>query len=128
MSLLVDTHVLLWLITGDARLSQSARAGFLDPINELFLSAASYWEICIKVGIGKLTLMSDWPAVIDRELTVNGIEWLPITKEHCQTIVTLPFHHRDPFDRIIVAQAICEGLSLLSDDPVLRQYDAPVVW
>ncbi|MBC7819735.1 MAG: type II toxin-antitoxin system VapC family toxin, partial [Planctomycetaceae bacterium] len=67
MRLLVDTHALLWLITGDARLSQTARAMFLEPVNELFLSAASYWEICIKVSIGKLTLMSDWPDVIDRE-------------------------------------------------------------
>lgn len=128
MRLLVDTHALLWLITGDARLSPTARALFLDPVNELFLSAASYWKICIKVSIGKLTLMSDWPEVIDRELVANGIEWLSVAKEHCQAVVTLPFHHRDPFDRILVAQAICESLSLLSDDPLLREYDAPVVW
>ena len=128
MRLLVDTHALLWLITDDTRLSATARTMFLDPVNELFLSAASYWEICIKVSIGKLTLMSDWPDVIDRELAANGIEWLPVAKEHCQLVMTLPFHHRDPFDRIIVAQAICESLSILSNDPLLREYDAPVVW
>ncbi len=128
MRWLVDTHALLWLITGDARLSSNARAVFLDPVNELFLSAASYWEICIKVSIGKLTLMSDCPDVIDRELTANGIEWLPVAKEHCQAVVSLPFHHRDPFDRIIIAQALCENLSLLSDDPLLRKYDSTVVW
>jgi len=119
---------LLWLITGDNRLSSVARASFLDPSNELFFSAASYWEICIKVGIGKLTLTSDWSEVIDRELAVNTIEWLPIAKTHCLAVMALPLHHRDPFDRIIVAQAICEGLSFLSDDPLLREYDAPVVW
>lgn len=128
MRLLVDSHALLWLITGDHRLSPTGRASFLDPANELFFSAASYWEICIKVSIGKLTLSSDWSEVIDRELAVNSIQWLPIAKEHCQAVIALPLHHRDPFDRIIVAQAICEGLSLLSDDPLLRQYDAPVVW
>lgn len=127
MRLLLDTHTFLWFIyrrpTGE-RFFQLC----LDPANALYLSAASYWEISIKAGLGKLDLTADWPEVFDRELDVNAIHWLPIEKAHCLELLTLPRHHRDPFDRLLIAQARSEGLSLLSADPNFGRYDVPVVW
>ena len=83
MKLLVDTQALLWLTQGDERLSAKAEAAALDTQNALYLSAASYWEICIKHTLGKLGLQPDWPSRLDQELVVNQITWLPIEKEHC---------------------------------------------
>ncbi len=80
------------------------------------------------MSIGKLKLASDWPTIIDRELDFNGITWLPVTKMHCQAVASLPFHHRDPFDRMLVAQAQTEQLTLLSDDPLLSAYEVLVDW
>lgn len=127
MRLLLDTHALLWLLD-DRGLSATAKALFLDPENEVFFSAASYWEICIKVSIDKLKIGDDWVNQIDREMTLNGIEWLPVEISHCLELLTLPRHHRDPFDRLLIAQARREGLSLLSADPNFGRYDVSVVW
>ena len=127
MRLLLDTHTFLWFIyrppTGERFFELC-----LDPVNDLYLSAASYWEISIKAGLGKLDLTADWPEVFDRELDANIIHWLPIEKSHCLELLTLPHHHRDPFDRLLIAQARSEGLSLLSADPNFGRYDVPVVW
>ena len=127
MRLLLDTHALLWLLD-DRGLSATAQAVFLDPENEVFFSAASYWEICIKISIDKLNIGDDWVNQIDREMTLNGIKWLPVEISHCLELLTLPHHHRDPFDRLLIAQARSEGLSLLSADPNFGRYDVPVVW
>lgn len=127
MRLLLDTHTFLWFIhkksTGE-RFYQLC----LDPDNDLYLSAASYWEICIKAGLGKLELTMDWPEVFERELAVNGIEWLPIEKTHCLEVLKLPHHHKDPFDRLLIAQARAEGLTLLSADPNFGRYDVAAMW
>lgn len=132
MRLLLDTHVFLWSITS-RRLSAAADAAFLNPDNTLYLSAASYWEICIKLSLGKLTLPEDWQAIAEMAMTVNAIHWLPIEKAHCLELLKLPqpalvAGHRDPFDRLLIAQARAEGLTLLSADPNFGGYDVAVVW
>ncbi len=127
MKLLLDTHVFLWSLFGEG-LSQTARDLFLDTNNTLFLSAASYWEICIKVSIGRLKLADNWIQAFDEEMRVNTIQWLPIAKEHSQRVLTLPMMHRDPFDRMLVAQAQYEKMTLLTVDANIRAYDVPTMW
>ncbi len=127
MKLLLDTHVFLWSITSK-RMSAAADAAFLDSRNALYLSAASYWEICIKLSIGKLALPDDWQATADLAMSINGIRWLPIEKSHCLELLSLPHHHRDPFDRLLAAQARAEGLTLLSADANFGRYDVAVIW
>ena len=127
MKLLLDTHVLLWTAVQQS-LSPLATKAFLDLDNELYLSAASYWELCIKQSIGKLTLMPAWITVLDEVMQVNHIQWLPLTKEHCQMLVTLPLLHGDPFDRIMIAQSLCEGLTLMTADANIRKYTVATLW
>ena len=114
MSCLLDTHAILWMVAGDDRLSQTCTEIILDHRNELYFSMASYWEICIKVSIDKLALSDDWPEVFDREKAHNGIQWLPIGKEHVQGLLDLPWYHMDPFDRLLIAQAVHEELIILT--------------
>lgn len=127
MRLLLDTHAFLRLISNQ-KLSQLAEDTFLDPENQLFLSVASYWEICIKISIGKLSLAENWVQVFEREMQVNVIRWLPIEKAHCQVIIGLPWMHRDPFDRLLIAQARCEGMTILTADANIQQYDVATIW
>jgi PIN domain nuclease of toxin-antitoxin system len=127
MKLLLDTHAFLWFMKGE-NLSQKAQDAFLDIDNDLYLSAASYWEICIKHSLGKLDLDKNWNEVFDREMLLNGIKWLPIEKEHSQSIIELPMIHRDPFDRLLIAQAYAEGMTLLTADSNIKQYDIPTIW
>ena len=101
---------------------------FLDPTNELYLSALSYWEICLKQSLGKLSLHEDWEKIIDRELTINEIQWLAIEKSHCQNLADLPWLHRDPFDRLLVAQARCEGMAILTADKIIKKYAIRTIW
>lgn len=128
MKLLIDTHALLWLIADDKRLSDRARACFLDPDNDLYFSIASLWEICIKLSLDKLELEEDWYASLRRELRVNRVRWLAIRPEHCLQLIDLPFHHRDPFDRLLLAQAKVESMHLLSADSHLSAYDVRLIW
>jgi PIN domain nuclease of toxin-antitoxin system len=127
VKLLLDTQVFLWVINNQ-RLSQRARAAFLDTSNQLFLSAASYWEICIKQSIGKLGLAEDWQQSFEREMRANDIRWLPIEKAHCQAIIALPWIHRDPFDRLLIGQALHEGMTILTADEQIQQYDVTTIW
>lgn len=127
MKYLLDTHTFLWLI-GDERLSETVRQIFLDPNSQLYLSAASYWEICIKVGLGKLAVTPDWMDRFDQELTINDIRWLPLEKAHAQQVVYLPLLHRDPFDRILIAQALVEKMIILTIDEKIQQYTVPTQW
>jgi PIN domain nuclease of toxin-antitoxin system len=127
MDILLDTQILLWAINGDKRLTQKNSKIFLDPENNLHFSIAGYWEIAIKVSIGKLKLSEQWPKIIQREMQRNFIKLLPITMEHCNCIAELPFHHRDPFDRILVAQAQIEEMTLLSTDNQLKKYAIKVI-
>ncbi len=127
MKLLLDTHAFLRLI-GNQKLSQRASDAFLDPGNQLFLSAASYWEICIKRSIGKLVLAEDWQQSVKREMQINDIRWLAIERSHCQAIIELPWIHRDPFDRLLIAQAREEGMALLTADEYVSQYGVATIW
>ena len=128
MKVLLDTHAFLWLISGDDRLSETAQKTFLDPGNILFFSAASLWEICIKMSLGKLSLKSGWLKTIQDEMKVNAIQWLSIEMPHCVELTSLPFHHRDPFDRMLVAQAMVDGMKLLSCDNRLSSYEIKRIW
>jgi PIN domain nuclease of toxin-antitoxin system len=128
MRALLDTHALLWMADGSERLSERAGNALLDEKNELVLSLASWWEIAIKIGLGKLELRSNWAADLKREMQRNGIGWLPLLPEHCERLPDLPLHHRDPFDRLLIAQALCENLTVVTSDPHFSAYDITVIW
>ena len=128
MKLLVDTHVLLWILQDDPSLSPVARNAYGDPANMLYFSVASYWELCIKLSLGKLRLADGWSSSIERELAENEVRWLPIQPRHVEAIVDLPWLHRDPFDRLLVAQCRTEGLALISADAQIAHYDVEVIW
>jgi PIN domain nuclease of toxin-antitoxin system len=128
MKVLLDTHAFLWLITNDDRLSENARQTFLNTENNLFFSAASLWEICIKKSLGKISLKDGWFQTIQEEMEINAIQWLPIEMAHCAEVTELPFHHQDPFDRMLIAQAIVEDIKLLSRDSRLSDYGIDLIW
>lgn len=124
MRLLLDTHAVLWS-TGDTdRIPSGVRALIEDRRNDVFVSLVSIWEIRIKTAAGKLALDIDLLRTI--EDTELGI--LPITLEHVERTATLPFHHKDPFDRMLIAQARVEGMTLVTADRMIRHYDVPVLW
>ena len=127
MKLLLDTHVFLWAITKDSRLTTEKAAAFIDEGNELFLSIASVWEMLIKVGIGKLPLPKPSAAYITKQLDKNRINTLPIRAAHLAQLEKLPPLHKDPFDRMIVAQAQAEGYPVLSSDRGIYQYDVEII-
>lgn len=125
MKLLLDTHVLLWAAADAPQLSPQARALINDADNELFFSAASLWEIAIKKGLGRSDFQVD-ARVLRRSLLDNGFSELPIASEHAVGIDGLPGIHKDPFDRILVAQATVEGITLLTCDSFVAQYPGPI--
>ena len=125
MKLLLDTHLLLWAAGQPERLSNVVRALLDDPRSELLFSAASLWEISIKRGLGRDDFQVD-PRLLRRGLLDNGWRELPITGEHAVSLDGLPPIHKDPFDRILVAQALVEGITLLTTDPWVAQYPGPV--
>ena len=125
---LIDTHTLLWFITEDEELSDRARRLILDSSSEIFLSVASLWEIAIKVNIGKLALDKPFNQLFPDELDSHGIEILNITINSLIQLTTLPFHHRDPFDRLIIAQALDEGISVISVDSAFDPYGVSREW
>jgi PIN domain nuclease of toxin-antitoxin system len=128
MQLLLDTHTFLWFISGDAQLSDKARVLISDPENEVALSVASLWEIVIKIGLGKLTLAGSFEDVIPRHIESNEIEILGIALSHLEELSRLAQHHRDPFDRLIIAQAIAEEMTLVGKDGAFEDYPVRVVW
>lgn len=125
MKLLLDTHLVLWAAGDPSRLSAVARALIEGPDNELFFSAVSLWEISIKRGLGRSDFQVD-PRVLRRGLLDNGYNELPVTSEHAVAIEGLPPIHKDPFDRMLVAQATVEGITLLTADSFVSQYPGPV--
>ncbi len=127
MKLLLDTHIFLWWITDAPELSENARKLIRERRNRLFWSAASSWEIAIKYASGKLPLPEQPNKFISKELAKNRISSLPISDAHAFEAGNLPLHHKDPFDRMLVAQARLEGLGLISDDPLLIQYDVKII-
>ena len=128
MKILLDTHAFLWALSGSNRLSKKAKEAYLDNENKLFFSAVSYWEIGIKISIGKLELENNWKEIIDKEINNNGIKWLDLKKEHVQGIINLEFHHRDPFDRLLIAQAKYEEMSIMTIDKQIEKYDITTIW
>jgi PIN domain nuclease of toxin-antitoxin system len=125
MKLLLDSHLLLWAAGAPERLSAAAKALFEDPANELLFSAATLWEVAIKQGLGRVDFHVD-PRVLRRGLFDNGYAELPVTSAHAVAIDTLPPIHRDPFDRILIAQAQVEGITLVTSDATVAQYPAPI--
>ncbi len=125
MKLLLDTHLLLWAAAEPGRLSASARKLMKDVKNELMFSAASFWEIASKRGLGRNDFQCD-PRLLRRGLLDNGYSELPIGADHALAIEGLPPIHKDPFDRLLIAQAIVEGITLLTSDPLVAKYAGPV--
>jgi PIN domain nuclease of toxin-antitoxin system len=128
MRLLLDSHSFLWFAEADPRLSLTARALIEDSGNEVFLSLGSIWEIAIKISQGKLVLDQPVMTLVQQEVSLDRIALLPITLDHLEVISALPFHHRDPFDRLLVAQAQVEALAIVSVDAVLDAYGITRLW
>ncbi len=128
MRLLLDTVAFIWLVEGNARLSDSAQALIADPANEVYLSAASAWEIAIKYAIGRLFLRVPPEEYLPRQRRLHRVESLPVTETAALQVHKLPAHHDDPFDRIIVAQAIMEGLTIVTPDRQINRYPVRVEW
>ncbi len=121
MQYLIDTHVFLWFVSQAKELSLTAKTLIEDGRNEIFISIASLWEISIKTALGKLTINGKYETVID-DVNDNSIQILPINFAHTVEHNRLPFHHRDPFDRIIVSQAIVENMNFISADAIFDDY------
>jgi PIN domain nuclease of toxin-antitoxin system len=128
MNYLIDTHVLLWWITADKRLSSRATAAIGNRRSTIFWSAASSWEISIKHALGRLEFDVPPEVLIPTELNLNRIETLAIQNEHAFLAGRLPLHHKDPFDRMLIAQAQIESLVLMSDDSTFKLYDIDLYW
>lgn len=128
MNLLLDTHTFLWWITDDQQMSARALKFIANNQNRLYWSAASSWEVAIKYALGKLPLPDAPEVFLSTELGKNRIESLPIIDMHAYRAGQLPRHHRDPFDRMLVAQAQVENLKLISDDPQISLYNVEVYW
>ena len=123
MRLLLDTHVFLWFITADPRLPEAFKNAILDTENEVFLSAASFWEIVVKNQLGKLPLPESPGTYVPKERELHQILSLPILESHIAQLASLPLIHRDPFDRILICQAIANELTIATVDPIVKKYE-----
>ena len=122
MRLLLDSHAFLWFILGDQRLSDRAQSAIAAADADVLISPATLWEMAIKVRLGKYTLPGPFGPFMDTQLTSNRIRLLPIEVRHTALLASMPFHHRDPFDRLIVAQALAESIGVVSVDAMLDAY------
>lgn len=127
MKLLIDTHILIWWETEPLRLPPTIVKELNDPSNEIFISVVSFWEIIIKIPTGKIQFDRNLRELA-KEQMVNGLALLAVTFDHIEAIQNLPMIHKDPFDRLLIAQAIAEGATLVSADGVFHQYPVPVLW
>jgi PIN domain nuclease of toxin-antitoxin system len=127
MKLLIDTHTFLWFINQSEQLSVNAK-NLLESDIDIWLSVASLWEIAIKVSIGKLVLPDTYENFIPRQIGENEIEVLPISIVHLNIVSSLPLHHKDPFDRLIIAQALTEQISVISADDKFDKYSVSRIW
>ncbi len=123
MRLLLDSHVVLWSLQSPERLPADVVAMITDPVNSVDVSVASLWELAIKQSIGKLTVDGD----LREHLSLQSFSELPVLGEHAIAVRELPIHHRDPFDRLLIAQARCEGLTIVTSDRVFAAYDVPIL-
>jgi PIN domain nuclease of toxin-antitoxin system len=124
LKLILDTHAALWWLSGDERFGAAAEESLADATNQVLLSAAVVWEVAIKRSLGKLQAPDGFAATF----LAGGAQPLPVSLEHAGEMERLPWHHRDPFDRLLIAQAIVERAALVSGDAAVRAYDARVVW
>ena len=128
MRLLLDTHVFLWAIAEQSRLSDRVRGWLEDADNEAWVSMASIWEIAIKAGLGQLDLPTDLGRFLATQLADSSFKVLPIGFEHAVAVRDLPLYHRDPFDRLLIAQSRIERLALISRDARIKAYEIEVLW
>ena len=128
MRLLLDTHTFLWFIDGDAAISPYTRQLIEDRTNERLLSIASLWEMAIKVSLRRLTLSLSFTDLVAEHVHGNAIELLEIRPNHLDVLTTLPFHHKDPFDRVIIAQGQAENIPIVSRDPAFDDYASRRLW
>ena len=128
MKLLLDTHTLLWWRDNPAELSAVSLTALRDSSNTLFLSMVSLWELQIKVGLNKLSVSVSISEMVRQEVEVNGMQLLPIALDHIYALSSLPHHHRDPFDRLLIAQAQVEGATLVTKDHLIALYSIPTLW
>jgi PIN domain nuclease of toxin-antitoxin system len=124
LKLLLDTHAALWFLSDDQRLGENARRDLTDETNVVLLSAAVVWEVAIKRSLGKLVVAEEYLSL----LLGAGVQALAVSVDHAAAVEALPWHHRDPFDRMLVAQAAIEGAALVSRDEALRPYGVTLVW
>ncbi len=123
MNLLLDTHIILWWLNDDEKLSEKYREVIGQQANLCHISAVSIWEICIKSALGKLTIPSDYL----NELKGQGFLELPVSWTHCEKLLTLPSIHSDPFDRLLICQALCENFNMITVDENIKRYDVPLL-
>jgi len=128
MNILLDTHAFLWFIDDNPRLSEPARVLIEADDSQPFISMASLWEIAVKISLGKLQLEQPYHVFIPQQLALNGVGILNISLDHTAAIASLPFQHRDPFDRLIVVQSKIEKMPLVSADPAFDAYEVQRVW
>jgi PIN domain nuclease of toxin-antitoxin system len=128
MRLLLDIHTFLWFLNDDAQLSAQARGLIEDGANEVFLSVASLWEMAIKISLGKLQLSQSFDPFIAEQLTLNAINLLDIAIAHTAALIPLPFHHRDPFARLLIAQALTENMPIVGADRAFDTYGVTRLW
>ena len=126
MKVLIDTHVLLWGLQDEAKLSERVRS--LLPVADVWISVASLWEILAKVQVGRLVLPAPVGDYLAAKLTANGVSVLPLTFDHVRRLEELPLHHRDPFDRILIAQSLNESMPLVSADQQFKRYEVELIW
>ena len=128
MKLLLDTHTLLWFVENDLKLTAAAVNLLVDPGNDLLLSPVSYGELAIKISIGKYRLSDPLGDYIEEAIRLYGLAILPITVAHAEAVVSLPHHHKAPFDRMLIAQSIVEDVALVSSDEAFDAYSVTRLW
>lgn len=128
MKLLLDTHTFIWFAVGAANLSPTARALIEDSTNEKFVSLASVWEMAIKISLNKMTVSAPLKTFVREQLKINGFQLLPITLDHAAAVETMTFNHKDPFDRLLIAQAAVEKMSVVSIDAAFDAYAVKRLW
>lgn len=128
MNLLLDTHAFLWFVANDSRLSSSARTAIESSENHKWMSIASCWEISIKTGLGKLTLSDPVDVFLPREISTNHFSLLPVKLAHTTFVAGLPNHHHDPFDRLLISQAMLESCEMVSCDDTFYAYGITRIW
>ena len=128
MNILLDTQALMWFLLNDSRLSGKALETIVDADGLTFVSPASLWEIAIKISLGKYALPTSFESFWTEQLQINDFTLLPIAVSHAARVVALPFHHRDPFDRLIIAQSLVEAVPVVSSDTLFDQYGADRIW